>query len=433
MAALKLGSPLTPEREEEVAELQAFVDSVEEPVASELSAEMEDEPAEMEDEPAKGAEKKPSRPRGQKELANTRVFAEEHGVKSSRENEAGYMTRHGQFTVMPFIVNQRDEPTCVYVTLAKTLVYNLIGIMMNIDIPYSEKVSLNKFMHSFQLDTSVEIDALLLSKYKKISTRGYIVISLFFYFFHWIRREKFKPYYVDSVRPLEMAKQDGKPDVNFEEALTRRLYPFLNLTIERLGGITFAEDHVVLPILRKVRGMAGQLEWKRTSLCTLNNKRYSRNSPTFIQEAFDALCETILYITRKGVKIILTLFSAERGLHDVMLAGIEGKNLLISNSWGHTIDVTAIEELPRVSLRYEGKFDDWMIFQFTFLLPILSGSGMLNGLEPQYDLTDFGKFQSIITTYDVPTFTKLEPILSGGTRKRRNKTKRRFKKSRYRI
>lgn len=434
MAALKLGSPLTPEREEEVAELQAFVDSVEEPVASELSAEMEGEPAEMEDEHTKGAEKKPSRLTGLKASeADGRAFAQKHGAKSSRENEDGYMTRHGQFTVMPFIINQRDEPTCAYVTLAKTLVYNLIGIMMNIDIPYSEKVKLNKFMHSVQLDTSVEKGELLLSKYKKISTRGYIVISLFFYFFDWIHREKFKPYYVDSVRPLEMAKQDGKPDVEFEKALTARLYPFLNLTIERLGGKTFAEDHVVLPILRRLRGMAGILEWKRTSLCTLNNARYSRDCPTFIQEAFDALCETILYITRKGVKIILTLFSATRGLHDVMLAGIEGKHLLISNSWGHTIDVTAIEDLPRVSLRYAGKFDGWMIFQFTFLLPILRGSGMLHGLDSQYDLNDFGKFQSIITTYDVPKFTKLEPILSGGTRKRRNKTKRRIKKSRCRI
>ena len=421
-------SPLTPEREEEVAELQSFIDSVEEPFVGDLSAEMEEEPAAMAEEP----EKTPSLRGVKKEAADGRLFAEKHGAHSSRENEAGYMTRYSQFTVMPVIVNQRDKLTCAYVTLAKTLVYNLIGIMMDIEIPYSEKVKLNEFMKSFQLDTTVELDALFLRKYKRISKRGYIVISLFFYFFHWIRREEFKPHYLDSVRPSEILKQDGKP-VGFEFALRTRLYPFLKLTVERLGGMTFAEDDVVLPILRRVRGMAGTLEWKRASLCTLNNTRFSRDSPTFVQEAFDALCDTILYITKKGIKIYLTLFSNKRGLHDVMLAGIEGKNLLISNSWGHTIDVSPIELLPRVSLKYESMGDDWLIFQFTFLLPILRGSGMLHGLKSQYDLTDFGEFQSLMATYNVPEFTKLVPTLSGGTRKRCIKSKRRIIKSRHKL
>jgi hypothetical protein len=428
MAAMDSESPLTPEREEEVTELQKFVDSVEEPFSGDLSAEMEDEPAAAEE-----PEKTPTLRGFKKEAADGRAFAEKHGAHSSRENEAGYMTRYSQFTVMPVIVNQRDKPTCAYVTLAKTLVYNLIGIMMDIEIPYAEKVKLNQFMKSFQLDTTVELDALFLRKYKKISKKGYIVISLFFYFFHWIRRAEFKPHYLDSLRPSEVLKRDGNPDVGFEYALRTHLYPFLKLTIERLGGITFAEDDVVLPILRQLRDMAGTLEWKRISLCTLNNARFSRGSPTFHQRAFGALCRTILDITRKGIKIYLTLFSATQGLHDVMLAGIEGKHLLISNSWGHTIDVSPIELLPKVSLKYESLNDDWLIFQFTFLLPIVSGSGMLSDIKSQYDLDDFGEFRTKLATYNVPTFTKLVPTLSGGTRKRRNKTKRHIKKSRSRL
>ncbi len=113
---------------------------------------------------------------------------------------------------------------------------------------------------------------------------------------------------------------------------------------------------------------------------------------------------------------------------------------MISNAWGHAIDVIKIEALPYLTLKHADI--EWLIFQFTFLLPISKDDYTLEGLRAQYDYGSYDEFKALMNSYVAPTFSKtsftseqLGP--KGGKkktkRKRDNKSKKHFRKSRSKL
>jgi len=426
-------TPLTPERQKEAGLLQFIIDEVEEEPSGILE-EIEGEGAEeMED---TGAEMKHTRRR--RTEVERLIDGDKRRIRGIRESISERMTRQSQFTIMPFIVNQEDEPTCAYVTLSKVLLFNLMGILMDIDIPYHEKLELHRFMKYGQVLSSTPNENRLLIAYGKRSIKGYVLIVFFFYFFDWIKMNNMRPsYLISDGMPVAVTKH--KKDVSFYRVEIEKLYTYLRLKTKRLGGITFAGHEWVQAITGLLEENAARLQWKITSLCTLRTK-FSNGCDTFTYDEegetnpYLELCRDILLpITNLGIKVIITLYEKENVLHDVMLVGIENDCLLISNSWGHSIDVIPIESLPRLTLTNSPAI--WLIFQFTFLLPVMDDS--LNGLDVQYNFASYQQFKEIITRYKLPVFDKLDPTtlelpLSGGkkTRRtsRRNKSTKRNKK-----
>jgi hypothetical protein len=210
MAALE--TPITPERKAELEKLQTIIDSQEEHTLSDLSKETyrssflsesmdsplsrslyEEIEEESDEKPKpqmskkeaaehqeKESDEKPKPQMSKKEAAEREEDEHRLGAKSSRSSESGPMTRQNQFTIMPFVVNQGDESTCAYVTLSKVLVFNLIGILMDIKMPYVEKINLHEFMQSFVLKTAVVPIDRDLDIYKYISPKGHIILIFFF-------------------------------------------------------------------------------------------------------------------------------------------------------------------------------------------------------------------------------------------------------------
>jgi len=404
---------LTPEREAFIDYFQSVIDTIEKNPSIDL---LELEPE--------------TKLRGQKaEVARLQKEGELYGVKGIRSKIKGYVTRNNQYTIFPFVIDQRDEPTCAYVTLSKVLVFNLMGIMMDIDLSPSEKTKLHRHMKGFPVTSNTNNASRFLKPYANCSVKGYVLILFFFYFFDWIKKNEMRPFLLKSKpKPVEVSNLNGQGDYKLK---LKKLYTFLHLKIKRLGGTTFSGSEWIQTITTLLELHAKQLEWKRTSLCTLKNELFSKDSPTLSKSEFNRFCnEVILPITNQGIKLTLTLYSEEEGLHDVMLVGVENDALLISNSWGHSIDVTPIELLPKVTLKHART--EWVILQFTFLLPI--EGDRLKDLKPQYNLHDYETFESIMKTYKVPTFSKVDPTKlglkpSGGTRKRHfNKSKRQTRK-----
>ena len=410
MYELQTELTLTPERQHEMSELQTELDKNNEPEMG-----------------------RASRPRNGAEMM-------------SEDLSRGMEGEVAEDTLMPFFVDQRNEETCSYVTLSKVLIYNLLGLIMDIEVTHDEKMKLHKYMKSFPINSDVKIDDRDLTVYHTFSKKGYILILYFFYFFDFIKKYDLKPYYKPDY-PSGVTELTGekKGDKNFNQTELLTLFKYLKLDIERLGGTTFTGNTWLNKINETLTIKARDLEWRKVSLCTLSC-RYSRYSYNLTPELFSTFCnEIILPITNQGIKVILTLFNPEKLFHDVMLFGIEKNALLISNSWGQAIDIVPIELYPNVT--FDQNPYTWYMFNFTFLLPFKQGDERLVNFEQiNYDNFEYTKFSEIMKTYTIPTFDspKLDPDVlelpppSGGTKKRktrtrRNKTKHINKKSRKGI
>jgi len=417
---------LTPEEKQEGEMFQALVDEVEEP-----GLDLEEE---MAAEDGKSPDRK-RKPRKQEHVV-LQEGAVPMGIRAAMD---GYFGRYNQSTMMPFVVDQGHEGTCSYVTLSKTLIYNLMGRMMVIEIPHKEKMKLHHLMKHFPVTSATKMDDRFLEPYGTCSDTGYILILCFFYFFDWIKKNDMRPYYVKGYpTPREVISVDPKERVTFAEKLPE-LFRYLQLKVKRLGGRTFSGSGWIQQITTALEDNAGSIKWKRTCFCALGGE-YSTASLTLTEETYPMFIEEIIKpITDRGIKVILTLYHKTQRLHDVMLVGVEKDCLLISNSWGHAIDVIKIKSLPYLTLKKSPV--EWLIFQFTFLLPISSDDSKLETLGPQYDFNSYGEFKALMGQYAPPTFPKKtfsehelgpkDPVpkaIKGGKRrntKRRNKTKRR--------
>jgi hypothetical protein len=418
---------LTPEKKQEEEIFQAIVDEAEEP-----GLDLEEE---MAAEDPKSPERK-RRPRKRED----EVLREGRPSMGIRAEMDGHFGRYNQSTIMPFVVNQGSEGTCAYVTLAKVLIYNLMGLIMDIEIPYDEKMKLHHLMKHWPVTSETKMDDRFLQPYGRCSDKGYMLILCFFYFFDWIKKHDMRPYYLRGATiPREVTSLDIEKRFDFNTVKIPELFSYLQLKVKRLGGRTFTGSGWIQHITTALEEKAGSIKWKRTNFCALSGE-FSTGSTTLTHDTYPMFLKGIIEpITTKGIKVILTLYNKTHLLHDVMLVGLEKGSLLISNSWGHAIDVIKIESLPYLTLKKSPV--EWLIFQFTFLLPIRKDDYQLEGLRPQYDFNSYGEFKALMDKYDPPTFPKTSFTAAqlgqkGGKktkRKRRNKTKRRNKKTFSRV
>ena len=354
---------------------------------------------------------------------------------SEMTTRKGRTTRNTQYLAIAFSVNQGHEPTCAYVTLAKVLV-NIIAALVDIELNDEEKKRLNIILYGFPIRTDVAAMERELSIYG-FPPKEFTLIALFFYFFDWLKKNDFRPYYVDSVTPIETVTRD-KPEtpVMFEKKLGR-LFDYLKLTTTRLGGVTFTASGWIFKVTEQLQSTVGMLKWKKTAVRTINS-RYGSSSATFNSAHFHRLCFEIIFpIMNKGITIYLTLINGTR-FHDVMLAGIDFGNLLISNSWRNPIDSVPITDLPRITLKTDdGGAVVWEVFQFNFYLPMKEEEHRLDPLKQIYDLDSYEEFNVLMMDYlktdlDLPPLDFGMMTLQGRDKvggKRRNKSKRRNKKT----
>ena len=404
---------LTPEKKQEEEIFQAIVDEAEEPGLD------------LEEEMAAEDPKSPERKRRPRKTESERL-REGRPPMGIRAEMPGHFGRYNQSTIMPFIVNQGSEGTCAYVTLAKVLLENLMGRIMDIEIPYDEKMKLHHFMKHWPLSSETKMDDRFLKPYEKCSDKGYMLILCFFYFFDWIKKNDMRPYYLrDATIPREVTSIEIEKQFDFNTVKIPELFSYLQLKVKRLGGRTFTGSEWLQRITTELETDAGSIKWKRTNFCALCGE-FSTHSTTLTHETYPDFLEGIIEpITSKGIKVILTLYNKTLLLHDVMLVGIENGSLLISNSWGHAIDVIKIESLPYLTLKNSPA--EWLIFQFTFLLPIHKDDFKMEGLRSQYDSNSYGEFKALMDNYDPPTFDK-KSFTAAQLRKtggKRRKTKRR--------
>lgn len=371
-----------------------------------------------------------------KEVEDVQTFESSYGVSRDSSVRGPWMksrlSRSNFEGVLPFTVNQGEEGTCVYVTLSKLLLFNLMGLVMDITLSEEEQAKITFLTRLFPIQSQTHS----LDKYLKdamispesASPKGYALIVLFFYFFDWLKYHDMRPYYFFGEKVV--MKNVDRSDFNKK---MKDLFGFLQLTTKRLGGKTFSASGWIDEITRRVSPSIAHLQWKKISLCTLHTR--FGNVPTFSQPNFHQLCDIIFDITKK-FKIMLTvrgIMNEKYVMHEVMIVGIEGNFLLISNSWGTFLDKVNINMLPKLKLRIGNDLWSCVTFQFTFLLPFLSEIDF----KTQYDLTDFDEFSAHIQEYlpqmdalnglpqlDPALFDELasRPSASiGGTRKKRIK------------
>ncbi len=343
--------------------------------------------------------------RKRKELSELQRYAEQAMNSSVRGYETeGQMTRGNYRSVLPFTVNQDDKPVCAYVTMAKVLVFNVMGMVMDVTLTPYEQAALSTLTKRFPISASTD----LVDRYLKdanitpttCTPKGYALIILFFYFFDWLKKHNMRPFYFAG----ELVEMFNDDHTSYKPKLDR-LFDFLKLKTRRLGGQTFSADGWIQEIIGRVSPELEIIHWKQISVSTLNTP-YGRSIPTFHPEAFMRLCDIVFRITTK-YKVILTVRGFMGGkflMHDVMIVGVEGNHLLISNSWGEFIDKVPIDELPRIILRVKDKAWVCWAFQFTFLLPFLDEIPF----ELQYHLANFGEFVDKMEAY----FTQMEALQS---------------------
>jgi len=365
------------------------------------------------------------------------VAAIKQGVAvSEMTTRKGRATRNNQYLAIAFSVDQGDEPTCAFVNLAKVFV-NIIAALVDIELSDDEKMRLNIILRGFPIITNVVAMERHLSGFG-FPPKEFTLITLFFYFFDWLKKNDFRPYYVDSVAPIETVARD-KPKIMFETKLGS-LFDYLKLTTRRLGGETFTASGWIFKVTEQLQSTIGMLKWKKTAIRTIQSQ-FGSSSKTFNTEEFQRLCfEVIFPLMNKGITIYLNLINGTKH-HDVMLAGIDFGNLLISNSWGISIDSVPITDLPSVKLKNGIGVAVWEVFQFNFYLPMKEEENKLDPLKQIYDLSSYEEFNLLMMDYlktdlelphlDFSTLTLVESDKVGGTRKRRNKSKRRIKKSRF--
>lgn len=321
----------------------------------------------------------------------------------------GRATRNNVHNVIQIIVNQGNEGTCFFVTLAKVCLYNVIGLVMNITLTPEEKTQLDNFTRLVPLRTDTELTSRDLEKLnitpETCSPKGFALIVLFFYFYDWIKKNDMRGFY-HSGPMINMKAVDRRP---YDIKLVK-LFDFLKLTTKRLGGIHFIASGWIDVITTSLAPLVEGITWKRVAVCTLNTK-WSSDIPTFTPEEFQYFCDNIIFPMTTKLKIMLALKSADNNtLHEVMVVGIEHNRLLISNSWGSAIDITPIEMLPRIRLTHLGVTSDWLAFQFTFLLPMI----VPIEFKSQYYSKDLRELVDTMTPYlqDITTrtFPTMDPV-----------------------
>lgn len=344
--------------------------------------------------------------RKRKELSELQRFAERAMNSSVRGyTTEGQMTRGNYRSVLPFTVDQGQLPVCAYVTMSKALLFNVMGMVMDVTLTPHEQERISALTKHFPIRADTDLVDRYLADANITPTtctpKGYALVVLFFYFFDWLKKNKMRPTYFEGEL-VEMLNDDHTP---YSPKL-ERLFGFLKLTTRRLGGQTFSADGWIQQIIGSVSPELGAIRcWKQISVCTLNTP-YGRSIPTFHPGAFMRLRDIIFEIT-KQFKVILTVRGFMGGrflMHDVMIVGVEGNHLLISNSWGEFIDRVPIDELPRIILRVKDRAWVCWAFQFTFLLPFLDEIPF----ELQYHLGNFGEFLDKMEAY----FTQMEALRS---------------------
>jgi len=274
--------------------------------------------------------------------------------------------------------------------------------VMDVTLTIKEQEALRKLTTHFPIRASDLVDRYLTVANITSATctpKGYALIVLFFYFFDWLKKHKMRPTYF----PGELVQMLNSDRSSYTPKL-KQLFDFLKLKTTRLGGQTFSADGWIKEILPRVSPDLEMIHWRQISVCTLNSP-VSRSIPTFYRGAFMYLCDILFQIT-KAFKVILTVqgFMGRFIMHDVMIVGVEGNDLLISNSWGEFIDKVPIHQLPKIVLRVGDQQWECWAFQFTFLLPFLDDIPF----ELQYHLGNFGDFDAKIHAY----FTQMEALQS---------------------
>lgn len=352
----------------------------------------------------------------------------------------GRMTRSNYRSVLPFTVNQGELPICAYVTMSKVLLFNVMGLVMDVTLTSHEQglISALTNLYPIRADTNL-VDRYLTDTTITPTTctpKGFALIVLFFYFFDWLKKHEMKPFYY----PGELV-QMLNPDRSPYTAKLDDLFGFLKLKTTRLGGQTFNANGWVQEILAQVSPQLQMIRWKQISVCTLNTP-LGTSMENFTPAAFVKLRDILFEIT-KQFKVILSvrgLMGDRLLMHDVMIVGVEKNHLLISNSWGEFIDRVPINELPNITLRV--KDQKWVCeaFQFIFLLPF----SYPIPFELQYHLGNFDHFVDKMDTYftqmeELRSLPKLDPAVLdalalspraavGGTRRRKRRTLRGSKK-----
>ena len=346
----------------------------------------------------------------------------------------GQMTRSNYRSVLPFTVNQGELPICAYVTMSKVLLFNVMGMVMDVTLTSHEQglISALTNLYPIRADTNL-VDRYLTDTTITPTTctpKGFALIVLFFYFFDWLKKNEMKPFYY----PGELV-QMLNPDRSPYTAKLDDLFGFLKLKTTRLGGQTFNANGWVQEILAQVSPQLQMIRWKQISVCTLNTP-LGTSMENFTPAAFVKLRDILFEIT-KQFKVILSvsgLMGDRLLMHDVMIVGVEKNHLLISNSWGEFIDRVPINELPNITLRV--KDQEWVCeaFQFIFLLPF----SYPIPFELQYHLGNFDHFVDKMDTYftqmeELRSLPKLDPAVLdalalspraavGGTRRRKRRT-----------
>ena len=287
----------------------------------------------------------------------------------------GHLTRGRIYSVIPFFANQGSDGTCVFVTTAKILLFNLVGLFFNITLNRDENVKLERVVKKYEIRTYVDLsDRDLVSRHitpSECSDKGFVLIILFFYFFDWLKKHDMRPLYSPNLK-IDLSSRINGVIKRFESRTD--FNDFLKLRTERSGGLHFSGSIWLERVIRELSSKIAEckLHFKRINLCTFNSI-YSKDIPTIVSNK--TLCDIIRQVTLHKLKISLTLIgdklpNGSHLLHEVMVVGIEHNNLLISNSWGEKLDFIPIHTLPLIHLKYKKKIHKFNALNFQFLLPM---------------------------------------------------------------
>jgi hypothetical protein len=337
------------------------------------------------------------------------LFDDKHGLSAESSvrgrNTEGYLLRSSINSVLPFFVDQGDEGTCVFVTTAKVLLFNLVGLFTNIELTPSEKQQLDTLLSSkeFKLNSDTTyFDKDLQRYHEQCSPKGLLLIILFYYFFDWLKKHDLRPYLILMNRDFELFTKNLTP---FEKKMD--FNHFLTLFPLRLGGLHFSGTGVLERFLPELHSNVEKvkLNYKTVNICTLKSI-YTENVVSFTEKEFEQLLTIITKLTSNNLRLSLTMLgpkkkdSRHHDLHDVMIVGIEKGNLLISNSWGQVIDKVPIEILPTIQLILNKKIiTAFSAFIFKILLPVTDAMNI--DFKVHYDSSNFDDLIDKIDEYMV--------------------------------
>jgi hypothetical protein len=380
-----------------------------------------------------------------RELRAVQEFEALHGIssESSMIGISDHATRSTLSNIVPIVVNQEDGETCAFVSLAKVLTYNLLGLVMDITLSPEEKDNLDDAIKNFNIDIKRPVSDRDFHKYytpKNCSIKGFTLIAMFFYFFDFAQKNDLKPDFYPGDRLRIVHKPSMK---SYDQILNDILFPFLKLNIKRFGGVTPVAAGWIDSVTEDLSPKVEELTWQKVSLCTFTTK-YCFTAQTLQIVDFQRFCDEVIFKFTKKLKIIITLSQhGSNDLHDVVLMSKQKNDILISNSWGESVDRVNIASFPIVKLNVPGGSPlSFLAFQYTFLLPMtpLMVSTKKHNMQPQYYAEDFELFMTGMTEYislmsDLDNLKKISPTVLekiaqqsrnfvGGKRNKRSKRKR---------